>query len=313
MIINKLRLDHQLYAIQRWRENKGKGAINVPKGYGVHTIMALAIDKIIQNSDTDRFNIYVLLKDDEDLCHMNYVLDTLYDIGLIKESYVNHPNINYVRETKMWILPPSHTIIITNHLNLYNKIIDDKSRNFYLGVFSETYTDVKNCICNISLTEVNAAGELDDELHYNILVNLTLNEEMIIRRQKSIISNILSKYANLHKDVNTMVGYELMHSIFSLITALRKGYTCNGEYVSKYTFIKYIYTIKGWNKELDLSNKFYKMINDEWSPVRINDDMTAYSTARYKIKDIVDNSNIKKDKCIELVTNLTEETGRDVY
>lgn len=290
-------------AIEKWRQAKGRGTLNLVMRFGKTRIAAKIVGKIL-SKDSNKKIIAIA----PNSITTNNLINNLTEFSpkdsditiMSRLSLINHIN-NLKDENKLplkvnlLILDEVHKLLESETI----KVIKQIEYNYILCLTGsalnkkqiETLKELNAPIIDsISEEEAVREGWIANSIEYNLGIDLDDHDKIKYAKYSDLISETLEKFYNLHKVVNRIFKNKVFETDFSLVLSAFTGIKYKEYGTNKSVFIKptiirnIIADIMGWKKDMPLTNSYNKKINADWNPDNI------YETAK-KFKDYVKQRN----------------------
>ena len=308
IVIDQSKLDRQEKGASIWAEHKGRGTLNYVPRFGKTNTAMLIINKIREKHITDEILIVVpsqIVKSqwDKIVEESGHLMINVYTIDALMEA------TNKVEfKPYLFIIDEIHKFTSERRYGIF-KLIHYK---FILGL-TGTYpvgreAALLNQVCPIvdTITEKEALENnwVSKFIEYNLKLELSPEDKDKYAKFSEPIKEILECFRNAHKLFPEGLfkdHYDLVQSCYSGKKVMQAS-----DGVSKYAYIKasVIRTTlaekKGWNHDLNLSNEYNRMIEDNWNPDVIKEHAEMFNDYVRKRNDILTYNKVKLNAVIEL-------------
>jgi len=302
MNVDEVKLRRQLIAIDKWRKSGGVGRFIHPTGFGKTYEMLLVINKF----HTKNPNKIVLVVCNNVASKQNFMasyneLHNMLDDIIRKNLFIHsrqeilNAKDNFRIKPTLVIIDEIHEFISTESYNIINKRIFDY--RFILGV---TATDVSAADKNkldrimpivdmITPEEAEKNKWITPIKEYNLGINLLASDR-----------ELYDKYSKFITECMTLVDGQ-----FDILQGMASGRKdrVTYEYVTYDVYCDRFAHKKGWRRDLDLSNRYYRNLDNLLSPASLHE--RAKKFMKYvRNRNILMETNIVKLRVTKQISDL---------
>lgn len=295
--------ERQAESIEKWRQAKGRGTLNLVMRFGKTRIAAMIVAKFTKSNPCS--NIMAIAPN---VITTKNLIDHLTEFCTDKNRWIdimsssvliNH--INKLRIEKklpikvdLLILDEVDKLLSGETLNAI-KCIDYKYILCLTGSnFNKKQLDILKdlnapIVDHISEVEAVSQGWIANSIEYNLAVNLDEHDKIRYAKYSEQITETLAIFQGLHRVVNQQFKTTIFDSDFSLILAAFTGIKYkdkngNSLFIKPTVIRNLLADIMGWSRDMKLDSNYNKKINANWNPDNI------YERAK-KFKDFVKQRN----------------------
>lgn len=295
--------ERQAQSIEKWRQAKGRGTLNLIMRFGKTRIASMIVAKFIKSNPCSNImaiapNIITtknLIDHLTEFCEdKNRWIDILSGSSLI--NVVNKAKLSKRLPLKidLLILDEVDKLISGETLSAI-KCIDYKYILCLTGSNLnkkqlEALKELKAPVVDyISEVEAVSQGWIANSIEYNLAINLDEHDKIRYAKYSEQISDTLETFQGLHKIVNQQFKNSIFDSDFSLalsaFTGIRfKDKSGNHIFIKPNIIRNILADIMGWSRDMKLDNDYNRKINANWNPDNI------FERAK-KFKDFVKQRN----------------------
>lgn len=292
----------QKVSVEKWREAKGRGTLNLIMRFGKTRVADMIIGKVFEKNPTSK--ILVLAPNEITYKNLNSNLGEF----IPKDCFVNiqtiNQFINYVHDWNpqdkerlnidLLVLDEVHKLLTPESLYAISRINYKYILCLTGSKLNQKQIDILN---NLKAPIVDSIDEetairnkwISDSVEYNLGIDLDEHDKIKYSKYSEQISETLDLFKNLYKRLNTLFNNNVFDNDFSLVLSCFTGIYYKDKRGNK-TFIKptiirnMLADIMGWSKDMPLDNDYNRRINKYWNPDNI------FERAK-KFKDFVKQRN----------------------
>lgn len=321
--IDYTKLKRQKDVVLNWKANDYIGTADLVMGFGKTFVGLLAIDDVIKDAE-ELSKIMIVVpsivvkkrwEEDSSNIFKNGILDRdllkEYTISLVTISELIKYNPDQLSKIKVDLLIVDEIHLFTGGKRkklLSRELIKFDKRLGLTGSMPDgvdrKYIEENFPVFDrVDEKEAIEKGWISNFIEYNVPLQLSDKDKERYERHSVPISDILHKYKGLYKRYD-----KLFRSDIDFIISLNTGKVYEGTHISA-EFIRENLAYKmGWNKNLNLDNKYDRDRDENWNPNVIYEDVQRFTEATRLRNDILINNDIKLDAAVEIFRHIAKPT-----
>ena len=294
----------QKLSVEKWREAKGRGTLNLIMRFGKTRVADMIIGEFFRKNPNRR--VLVLAPNTVTFDNLfnnlgnSYPEESWLDIRTINQFINNVKDCKANNQTSfkvdLLVLDEVHKLFTDEALNAI-KFIDYKYILCLTGSkLNQKQVSILNSlnapiVDSISEEEAVEQGWVSNSVEYNLAIQLDEHDKIRYAKYTAQITETLEIFKGVYKRINSVFKHTIFDSDFNLVLSCFTGvyYKDKNRNNSK-TFIKptvlraILADTMGWTKDMSLDNEYNKRINKYWNPDNI------FERAK-KFKDFVKQRN----------------------
>ena len=310
----------QRKSVEKWREAKGKGTLNLIMRFGKTRVASIIVQEYFKKNP----NRYVIALAPNHITFLNLVdhlleltpdnkscttIDTITAFGtrVKQEKLSNKTSI----KCDLLILDEVHKLLTPESLNII-KFIEYKHILCLTG--SNLNKEQEQILKDLGAPIVDKIDEataiannwIAPSIEYNLGIELDDHDKVRYAKYTEQIVETLELFKGLHNRMNTLFGQILFNSDFDLALYSFTGLNYKDRSGRK-TFIKptiirnALADTMGWSKDMDLTNKYNQRINQNWHPDNIFERVKKFKDYVRQRNDILICNRPKINAVIEIL------------
>jgi len=293
--------DRQNEGSNKWKNNKGIGAIDAPPRFGKTAIGVKIISKVL-NKTPDATTVIVAPSEN------------------IVKLWKDKANLNNVEVHSIHSLKKLHKKIM--HFNPYLLIVDElhkyttrqaryvldelcNNSKFRLGL-SGTYPYNDNFITSrfpvvdvIYEQEAIEKGWITPFNEYNLAVQFNNDEQTRYIKYSQFIHETIDLFKGKLKYIDS--NKEFIKDDLHLIYSCYSGVKFNKKYVHGTKIREILADAMGWKQDLDLSNNYNRNLNTYWNPNALYERCKAFKNIVDYRNELINNNDNKLNTVLEII------------
>ena len=318
--IDQNRDARQNLSVEKWRQAKGKGTLNLTMRFGKTRVASKIVDKMLEANpeckimaiapnDITFKNLWFNLTTNHDDAWLdiktkNQLINTVNDLKIKKELPIK-VDLLILDEVHKLLSPESliaiNCIEYKYILALTGSKLDAKS----LDILKDLQAPI---VDSISEQEAIANQWVASSLEYNLAVQLDDHDKIRYAKYSEQISETLEIFKGLHKSVNQLFKESVFDSDFNLALAAFTGINYKNRNGLR-TFIKptiirnILADLMGWSKDMDMTTEYNKKIAKYWSPDNIFERCKKFKDFVKQRNEILIHNRPKINAVLEILQN----------
>lgn len=310
----------QRICVEKWREAKGKGTLNLVMRFGKTRVAALILQEYLKK-DPNRKIIALapnVVTTQNLHKHLKEFIDP-YKHWITIESTTAFKNIlNKDRIERKLPIRCDLLILDEVHKMLSNETLNDISHIEYKHILCLTGAtlnkDQEKILKSLNAPVIDKIDEITaiamkwiaPSIEYNLGIQLDDHDKVRYAKYTEQIVETLDLFKGLHNRMNTLFGQNVFNSDFDLALYSFTGLNYKDKNGRK-TFIKptiirnALADTMGWSKDMDLTNKYNQRINQHWHPDNIFERVKKFKDYVRQRNDILICNRPKINAVIEIL------------
>jgi superfamily II DNA or RNA helicase len=308
MIENESKSRRQEASIEKWRNHKGIGTLNLVPRFGKTRIAKLTAERFIAKSPRAR----ILAVAPNDLTAKNLINNLPGSVICVTKMYLTKHLTEYQsKEFDLIIVDEIHKFFDPNGL----KILELKAK-FRLGLtgaklsLPEKVTVGQKGFPVVDvITEKEAVEKLwiSPSVEYNLGIDIEDYKKDDYVNCSLRISEIITNYHDLYQRMNTIFGTKIFHGDIDLMFALYTGTSYVPQGRTKSVFIPpnvirgELAATMGWDKDLDMSLDLNQRVNEYFNPSVLQETGRIFNDIIRERNNLIINSKNKIDTVLQII------------
>lgn len=306
MKIDLKRDARQELCTEKWKRNKGVGAIDACPRFGKTNIGLKIISKNRDKSPNSR----IVILTPSELVQKHWE-NHISDVSVLTSNKAKNKIEDLKKNTiDILIVDELHKFTSDDNITLLDTLCQySKFRLALTGTYPYDNKKLKSLfpvVDVITEEEARKEGWLSDYIEYNIPVSLTDEEKTRYTKFSEFITETLELFKNKANLINS--GTQLFESDFDLIMSCyvgKKPKDPSVKYIKSSIIREVLATKMGWNRDLDLSDSYNKERDLYWRPENIYERCKLFRQFIASRNEILVN-NHEKLKIIKEIVELND-------
>lgn len=311
--------ERQAESIEKWRQAKGRGTLNLIMRFGKTRVAAMIVGKFLNNNPNGTILAvapnYITTKNLvdhlKDYCPKDKWIDITSSDSLINR--VNKLKIERKLPIKvdLLILDEVHKLLSGETL-LALKCIEYKYILCLTGSnLNKKQLEILNefnapIIDKISEIEAVEQKWISNSIEYNLGIDLDEHDKIKYSKYTDLIVETLEIFSGLHKIVNQQFKHKVFESDFNLILSAYTGFKYKDNrgasiFIKPTVIRNMLASIMGWTRDMPLDNDYNRKINNNWNPDNIYERVKRFKDFVKQRNDILICNRPKINAVIEIL------------